>query len=148
MLVLRTIVRNTADECFRLSLSVDAHTASMGRSKERAVAGVTHGEMSLGDCVTWQARHFGVPFRMTAAITAYDRPHRFVDEQTRGPFRSWWHEHAFAEHDGVTVMTDVVRDSVPAGLVGRLVDVVLLRSYVRHLLEARNAWLKSELEGR
>ena len=86
-LVLRTVIQAKAEDCFRLSLSVDAHTASMGRSKERAVAGVTEGEMSLGDSVTWRAMHFGVPFRMTSAITAYDRPHRFVDEQARGPFR-------------------------------------------------------------
>ncbi len=120
----------------------------MGRSRERAVAGVKDGEMALGQTVTWDARHFGIPFRMTAAVTAYDRPHRFVDEQTRGPFRSWWHEHTFVQTDGATVMTDVVRYSVPAGSVGRLVDAAVLRSYMRRLLEARNAWLKVELEGR
>jgi ligand-binding SRPBCC domain-containing protein len=134
------------DDCFRLSLSVDAHTASMGRSKERAVAGVTQGQMLLGQSVTWQARHFGIPFRMTSAITAYDRPRRFVDEQTRGPFRSWWHEHTFVDEDGATVMTDLVRYSVPAGPIGRLVDALVLRGYMQRLLEARNAWLKSELE--
>jgi ligand-binding SRPBCC domain-containing protein len=131
-----------------MSLSVDAHTASMGRSKERAIAGVTQGEMSLGQSVTWQARHFGIPFRMTSAVTAYDRPHRFVDEQQRGPFRRWWHEHTFVERDGITEMTDVVRYSVPAGPFGRLVDTVRLRTYLRRLLEARNAWLKTELESR
>jgi ligand-binding SRPBCC domain-containing protein len=145
-LVLRTVIQAKAEECFRLSLSVDAHTTSMGRSKERAVAGVTEGEMSLGDSVTWQAMHFGVPFRMTSAITAYDRPHRFVDEQARGPFREWWHEHAFIEQGGSTLMTDVVRYSAPAGPLGRLIDGLVLRSYMQRLLEVRNAWLKSELE--
>jgi ligand-binding SRPBCC domain-containing protein len=147
-MVLRTVIRASAEDCFRLSLLIDAHTASMGRSKERAIAGVTQGEMSLGESVTWQARHFGIPFRMTSAITAYDRPHRFVDEQQRGPFRHWWHEHTFVERDGTTDMTDVVRYSVPAGPVGRLIDAIRLRAYMRRLLKARNAWLKSELERR
>jgi ligand-binding SRPBCC domain-containing protein len=145
-LVLRTVIEAKAEECFRLSLSVDAHTASMGRSKERAVAGVTEGEMSLGDSVTWRAMHFGVPFRMTSAITAYDRPHRFVDQQARGPFREWWHEHTFIVQGGSTLMTDVVRYSAPAGPLGRLIDGLVLRSYMQRLLELRNAWLKSELE--
>ncbi len=145
-LVLRTVIQAKAEECFRLSLSVDAHTASMGRSKERAVAGVTEGEMSLGDSVTWRAMHFGVPFRMTSAITAYDRPHRFVDQQARGPFREWWHEHTFIVQGGSTLMTDVVRYSAPAGPLGRLIDGLVLRSYMQRLLELRNAWLKSELE--
>ncbi len=145
-LVLRTVIRARAEECFRLSLSVDAHTASMGRSKERAVAGVTQGEMALGQSVTWRARHFGIPFRMTSAITAYDRPHRFVDEQQRGPFRSWWHEHTFVESDVTTAMTDVVRYCVHAGPLGRVVDAVVLRTYMRRLLETRNAWLTTKLE--
>ena len=42
--------------------------------------------MSLGQTVTWQARHFGLPFRMTSKITEYERPTHFVDEQVSGPF--------------------------------------------------------------
>jgi ligand-binding SRPBCC domain-containing protein len=42
--------------------------------------------MKLGDTVTWRARHFGIAFQMTSAITDYERPIRFVDEQQRGPF--------------------------------------------------------------
>jgi ligand-binding SRPBCC domain-containing protein len=32
---------------------------------------------------------------MTCAITEYEYPYRFVDEQQRGPFRRWWDEHSF-----------------------------------------------------
>ena len=131
-----------------MSLSVDAHTASMGRSKERAVAGVTAGEMSLGQSVTWRATHFGIPFRMTSVISEYERPHRFVDEQFRGAFKRWWHEHLFAARDEGTEMTDVVRFASPVGRVGQLVDAVFLTGYMRGLLELRNEWLKSTLEAR
>jgi hypothetical protein len=43
-------------------------------------------------------------------------------------------------------MTDVVRYSAPAGPLGRLIDGLVLRSYMQRLLELRKAWLKSELE--
>ncbi|MGB8649024.1 MAG: SRPBCC family protein [Mycobacteriales bacterium] len=145
-LLLTTVIAASPDACFLLSLSVDAHTSSMGRSGERAVAGVRSGVLSLGDSVTWQARHFGVPFRMTSRITAYDQPSRFVDEQVRGPFAVWWHEHRFEEHDGRTVMTDLVRYRSPAGPLGALVDRLALERYMRRLLQTRNAWLKAELE--
>lgn len=146
---IETVIAAPVADCFDLSLSVDAHTASMGPSGERAVAGVTSGEMELGDTVTWRARHFGIPFRMTSAITEYERPARFVDEQQRGPFGSWWHEHRFTTTDaGGTLMVDVVRFRSPLGPLGRVADTVVLGRYLPHLLSRRNAWLKQELEAR
>jgi ligand-binding SRPBCC domain-containing protein len=88
----------------------------MSSSGERAIGGVTSGVMKLGDTVTWRARHFGIAFRMTSAITEYQCPHRFVDEQQRGPFRRWWHEHTFtALANGATQVTDVVEFRSPLG---------------------------------
>jgi len=143
----QTEILAPAEACFELSLSVDAHTASMNASGERAVAGVTSGTMTLGDTVTWQARHFGIPFRMTSAIIAYEHPTRFVDEQLRGPFRRWWHEHTFVpqEHDR-TLMIDLVDYAPPLGPVGAVVDRALLGRYMRRLIGSRNSWLKHALE--
>jgi ligand-binding SRPBCC domain-containing protein len=145
-LLLVTDIAAPAAACFELSLSVDAHTNSMADSGERIVGGVREGSMALGDTVTWEARHFGVRFRMSSKITAYEPSMRFVDEQTRGPFAQWWHEHRFQDLDDRTQMTDVVRFRSPAGPVGRLVDRLVLASYMTRLLTQRNAWLKAELE--
>lgn len=134
--------------CFDLSLSVDAHTHSMAKSGERAVAGVTSGVLTLGDSVTWQARHFGIPFRMTAAITEYERPKRFVDEQRRGPFQRWRHEHTFTVlSPDQTLMVDRVEFRSPFGPIGWLAEVSLLYRYMTGLLRRRNDWLRSTLEG-
>jgi len=133
--------------CFDLSLTVEAHTESMGDSGERAIGGVTSGVMGPGDSVTWRARHFGVPFTMTSRITEHEAPHRFVDEQVRGPFRSWRHEHVFERAAEGTLMTDVVDFESPVGPVGRVVNRLVLTRYMTHLLAERNAWLKAELEG-
>jgi ligand-binding SRPBCC domain-containing protein len=135
--------------CFDLSLSVDAHTASMHQSGERAIGGVTSGAMKLADTVTWRARHFGLAFRMTCAITQYQYPSRFVDEQVNGPFRRWSHEHTFTlAANGETVMTDVVHFQSPLGPLGILADRLVLDRYMPHLLRQRNAWLKATLEAR
>ena len=144
---LETVIAAPIGDCFTLSLSVDAHAASMHGSGEQAVGGVTSGVMKLGDSVTWRARHFGIAFRMTSAITEYQPPNRFVDEQQRGPFRRWWHEHTFATlADGQTRMTDVVEFQSPFGLLGYLADGLVLRRYMPHLLRQRNSWLKATLE--
>lgn len=144
-IVLTTLVPASARACFDLSLSVDAHTESMTRSGERVVGGVASGVMGPGDSVTWRARHFGLPFTMTSRITEHDAPRRFVDEQVRGPFQRWWHEHTFEEGDGATTMTDTVEFASPLGPLGRSVDAVILTRYLTRLLEARNRWLVEAL---
>jgi ligand-binding SRPBCC domain-containing protein len=144
-ILLRTEVPASALDCFTLSLSVDAHTASMARSGERIVGGVASGAMGLGDSVTWQARHFGIPFRMTSRITEYDAPRRFVDEQVSGPFAHWWHEHRFEESDGVTLMTDTVEFASPLGPLGKLGDTAFLTGYLTRLLSQRNRYLAETL---
>ncbi|ACQ82318.1 conserved hypothetical protein [Beutenbergia cavernae DSM 12333] len=133
--------------CFDAARSVDAHLASMSRSGERAVAGVTSGLLTFGDAVTWEARHLGIRFRMTATITILEAPHRFVDEQVAGPFDAWWHEHTFAERPGgVTLMTDDVRFRSPLGPLGAVVDRLVLTRYLHRLIDARAQWLRSTLE--
>ncbi|MCM3696005.1 SRPBCC family protein [Microbacterium oleivorans] len=121
---------------FDLSLSIDAHLDSMRRSGERAVAGVTSGTIGLGETVTWRARHFGVMWTMTSKITALDRPRRFVDEQVRGPFRAFRHEHRFERDGDLTLMTDTVTLRSP--LLGRIVEPLLLKPYLRRLIRSRN----------
>ncbi|MGX6606477.1 SRPBCC family protein [Micromonosporaceae bacterium Da 78-11] len=146
---LTTELATTAQRAFDLSLDVGVHTGSMARSGERVVGGVRDGAMALGDTVTFAARHFGVRWRMTSRITAWQRPARFVDEQDRGPFRSWWHEHTFAwdEARQVTVARDVVHFTAPFGLLGRLVTRVVLERYMRRILVERNAYLAQVCAG-
>ncbi len=58
--------------------------------------------------------HFRIPFTMTSRVTELERPHRFVDEQVRGPFRSFHHEHIFEPFDNATLMIDRIRfDGAP-----------------------------------
>jgi ligand-binding SRPBCC domain-containing protein len=129
-------------EAFDLSLSVAAHLASMADSRERAIGrAATSDLLGLGDEITWRAWHFGVPWRLTSRITAFNRPHRFIDEQVRGPFRRFHHEHLFEPVEGGSRMTDIVEFEAPAGWLGRLAERLVLASYVRTLIEERNRYL-------
>ena len=146
VLHLETRIAAPVDRCFDLSLSIDAHSESMAGSRERAVAGVTSGRIGPGESVTWQARHFGLPVRMTSVIGDYERPVRFVDEQTRGPFKRWWHEHLFFDEGGGTLMVDRIEFEAPLGPLGRFVERAILARYMRRLIESRNRWLAETLE--
>lgn len=143
-----TTIAAPIEVVFDLSLDIDAHLASMADSGERAIAGTTSGLIGLGETVTWRARHFGIPFTMTSKVTEWDRPHRFVDEQIRGPFRSFHHEHRFDASESTTVMTDRIRFDAPLGPIGRVVEHLALGRYLPKLIAERGQYLKAEAERR
>ncbi|MFC3299341.1 SRPBCC family protein [Arthrobacter agilis] len=132
-------------ELFDRSRSIDAHTGSMAHSREKAIAGTTTGLISLGEQVTWRAWHFGLPIHMTSRIVEMESADYFVDEQVKGPFRTFRHVHEFSHDDGVTTMIDRIRFAAPFGSLGRLVEVLLLERYLKKLIETRNRFLVEEL---
>jgi ligand-binding SRPBCC domain-containing protein len=136
-----TTLAMPAAEAFDLSLSVAVHLASMSRSREQAIGRVESDSLSLGDEITWRAWHFGIPWRLTSRITAYNRPRRFIDDQVRGPFHRFHHEHEFEEFEGGTRMTDIVEFEAPAAWLGRLAERLVLASYVQSLIDERNRHL-------
>ncbi len=71
-------------------------------------------DMRAGARIDYALRLRGVPVRWRTEITVWDPPHRFVDEQIRGPYRLWRHEHIFEPIDGEsTRMIDVVSYELP-----------------------------------
>lgn len=138
-----THTRVPVEELFDVSLSIDAHMASMARSREKPIAGVTAGSIGLGETVTWRARHFGIWFTMTSKITTLDRPHRFVDEQVDGPFRSFRHVQTFRRREGITVMTDTLTISSP--ILGHWAEQIVLAPYLHRLIRWRNHFLLASL---
>ncbi|MGG7307705.1 SRPBCC family protein [Curtobacterium sp. AB451] len=133
------------ERVFRLSLDIGAHERSMAASGERAVDGTTTGTIGLGESVTWRARHFGIAWRMTSRITALEAPHRFVDEQVRGPFARFRHEHRFEATADGTRMVDEIAFRAPLGVLGLAAERLALARYLPRLIRERNASLASEL---
>jgi ligand-binding SRPBCC domain-containing protein len=70
-------------------------------------------EMREGVLIDYKLRVRGLPLRWRTRIKVWQPPHRFVDEQLRGPYRQWIHEHTFEPRDGGTLARDLVRYAVP-----------------------------------
>ncbi|KJK57377.1 SRPBCC family protein [Saccharothrix sp. ST-888] len=145
-----TVVDGAApQQVFDAALDAELHTRSMGASGEQVVGTLPAGGLGPGDQVTFAARHFGVRWRLTAVVAVYEPPVRFVDEQVRGPFKRWFHEHEFTPNGtdgaGGTVMTDRVSFESPLGPLGRIADALVLRRYMAHLIRTRGRYLAEVL---
>jgi len=140
-----TEIAAPVEVCFDLSRSIDLHLESMISSGEQAVDGVTAGLIGAGEEVTWEARHLGMLWRMTSRITAFEPPHRFVDEMVHGPFAFFRHEHLFAEHGDGTQMTDAVEAGMGLGPLGPVADRAAV-AYLKRLIRIRNTAIKARAE--
>ena len=90
--------------------------------------------MNAGATIDYRLRLHGIALRWQSEITAWRPPHRFVDEQRRGPYRKWIHEHTFTQLDGGSEMRDFVRYAVPGGF---LVHQLFVKRDVRQIFEYR-----------
>jgi ligand-binding SRPBCC domain-containing protein len=143
---LETEIQSTLEICFDLSRSIDLHKISTAQTNEQAVAGTTSGLIGLGETVTWEATHFSIRQRLTSKITAYNRPFHFRDEQVKGAFRSFVHDHYFELNNGVVLMKDVFDFQLPLGVLGKIFNKLILTDYMTKLLKKRNEIVKNFAE--
>ena len=147
-IVLETQINAPAEVCFDLMRDIRIHTETTVQTDEKAVAGVIEGKIGLGQTVTFEGTYFGMRQRLTVKVVEFERPRRFVDEMTKGRFRSFKHIHEFTETSGITSMRDTVSWSSPFGVLGRIVDSLFLERHLTKLVAGRNARLKAIAEAR
>jgi ligand-binding SRPBCC domain-containing protein len=103
-------------------------------------------EMRAGALIEYRLRVHGIPVRWKTEITAWESPHRFVDEQRRGPYRLWVHEHTFEDAPGGgTFVCDRVRYQVPFG---RLANWLVVERDARTIFRYRSEALLRVFGGR
>jgi ligand-binding SRPBCC domain-containing protein len=145
-IVLETHINAPAEVCFDLMRDIRIHTETTAETRERAVHGVTDGMIGLGQTVTFEGTHFGFRQRLTVEVTEFERPRLFVDEMTDGNFRTFRHVHEFVRERSGTLMRDNISWTSPYGLLGRIVDKLLLERHMRRLVSRRNARLRELAE--
>ena len=144
-------VRAPVERCFLLSTSLALVEREL---KMRPVAGEwtaaggerrplrTEGLAVGGDHIRWQGWQLGMPQVHESLISAYEVGRYFQDRMVEGRFKTFEHNHWFEEVDGVVVMRDQVRFSMPLGAAGWLVGKVVMVPHIRGLLRRRFKLLK------
>jgi ligand-binding SRPBCC domain-containing protein len=104
-----------------------------------------------GARIEYRLRLLGVPFGWRTGIAVWDPPHRFVDQQLRGPYRLWHHTHVFTDEPSAsgepgTRIEDVVRYALPLWPAGE-VAYPLVRAQVKRIFRHRERAIRGILLG-
>ncbi|RYY60056.1 MAG: hypothetical protein EOO05_11220 [Chitinophagaceae bacterium] len=95
-------------------------------------------EIYPGQIIEYTVRPvFGIPFYWMTEITQVQSQVFFIDEQRKGPYSLWHHQHHFEPIDGGMLMTDMVHYSNPMGFLGEIANAVLVKKKLRELFEYR-----------
>ena len=99
-----------------------------------------HGErMYPGQIIEYTVKPIlGIPLYWMTEITHVKEGAYFVDEQRKGPYKIWHHEHHFKEIEEGVEMTDIVSYELPMGVLGRLAHPILVRKKLEEIFDYRN----------
>lgn len=143
---LETKIRSSIEICFDLAASIDLHMLSTEGTDEKAIEGITSGTIKLNDLVTWEATHFGIRQQLTSIISQYNRPFHFRDEQKKGAFKYFKHDHYFEIQGEFVIMKDRFEYESPYGIFGKLFNVLALTKHLTRFLIKRNTVIKDFAE--
>jgi ligand-binding SRPBCC domain-containing protein len=85
-------------------------------------------KMGVGTLIDYKIAMMGVPFYWRTLISDWEPPYRFVDQQLRGPYVLWHHEHTFEQKEGYVLMTDRVHYLSPGWFLEPLIDKMFVRA--------------------
>ncbi|RWU10972.1 SRPBCC family protein [Pedobacter chitinilyticus] len=79
----------------------------------------------------------GIPLKWLSQISAVNAPFSFVDEQQKGPYAYWHHEHTFEEKNGAVLMKDKVTYAISFGWLGQLANKLIVRKKLAQIFDYR-----------
>ena len=86
---------------------------------------------------------FNIPINWCTEITHIKEKEYFVDEQRKGPYRIWHHEHHFKAVNGGVLMTDILHYDIGKWIVGRIAGKLFVDKKVKGIFAYRNSTLET-----
>mgnify|MGYP003774403197 CR=1 FL=1 len=79
----------------------------------------------------------GIRMKWVTEIKYVHNKEFFVDEQRKGPYKIWHHEHHFKEVEGGVEMTDIVSYEIPFGVLGKIAHPILVKRKLEEIFDYR-----------
>jgi ligand-binding SRPBCC domain-containing protein len=83
-------------------------------------------EVYAGQIISYKVKPLaGIAVSWTTEITHIVKEKMFVDQQIKGPYKLWHHQHHFKSMEGGTEMKDIVHYRLPFGIFGELAHPIV-----------------------
>jgi ligand-binding SRPBCC domain-containing protein len=86
---------------------------------------------------------FGIPVTWWTTITAYEPFTRFVDVQTKGPYKTWIHQHIFIPVEGGVLMKDHVQYEIGYSFLGKIIGAFVVKPKLRQIFDYRRGVIEN-----
>ena len=91
-----------------------------------------------GQIITYTVKPLlGIPMFWMTEITQVVPLKFFVDEQRKGPYKLWHHQHHFKAIEGGVEMRDIVHYRLPLGILGQLAHPIIVKQKLRDIFTFR-----------
>ena len=88
-------------------------------------------EVYAGQMIGYKVKPLaGIAISWVTEITHIQMKKMFVDEQRKGPYKLWHHQHHFKAIEGGTEMTDIVYYRLPFGIFGRVAHPIVKKKLI------------------
>ena len=104
-------------------------------------------EMKEGQLIDYTIKLYGFEVRWRTLITEYEYPKKFIDQQIKGPYSMWHHVHTFYDHGDCVHMIDKIDYSVSFGLIGSLVNKLLIKKDLIKIFDYRKNIIDKHFKG-
>lgn len=95
-----------------------------------------------GTLIDYQIKLGPFPMRWRTLISEFDPPRSFVDDQLKGPYLKWHHEHTFEARDGGVVIRDKVTYRVPGWILEPVIHALFVAPQLKAIFDYRNETIR------
>ena len=79
----------------------------------------------------------GVKMNWVTEITHIKDKKYFVDEQRKGPYKMWHHEHILIKTDNGIIMKDIISYIPPFGILNKILNILFIKRQVKGIFKYR-----------
>ena len=106
-----------------------------------------HGnQIYAGQIIEYKVRPLlNIPWYWMTEITHVKDMQYFVDEQRKGPYSLWHHQHHFKAIEKGVEMTDIVHYRLPFGFIGKMVHFIFVKKKLEEIFLFRKEAVEKTL---